>query len=585
MKKSYIKWLPWLCLIAVVCMLAMSFMRTTPLERDKDKEFAAGSGIEIDELSDVQSESLYKLGKVWGYAKYRHPSVVDGTLNWDAELFRVMPKVLDAKTGEEANEALYQWLNGFAFEQVESEEAGDWLEVQKELGVLSRDESWIADRTFLGEELCGYLEGLSKVYITDRDYAYAAYADDGTISFENEKMMDFKEGDDGIKLLSLFRFWNVYEYYSPNVEITKTDWDEVLKASIPEMISAETYRDYVLAVGKFTAATGDAHIMISDKENTLKNFYGKYFLPCSITSIDGQVVVTQTAASEKNLQAGDIITAVDGQHMQDRIAELSEYLPIPEVDKWLFLMGYQLVQTGEKQAEVQVIRDGEAMTFQIENDSKYYNFRKQYKNGFMEQNQVGYIDPSILKKEELEKLMGNFVGTKGIIVDLRNYPSVFIPYLLGEYITPEPKAFVKMLFSNPAVPGSFYSGELLSGAGMMEKMSGDERKFPFYNGKVVILMNEQSMSQSEFTIMALRQSPNAVVVGSHSIGADGNVTKISLPGNIVMNFTGLGVLNPDGSQTQRVGLAPDVECMPTVEGIKEGKDELVEKAIELILAE
>ena len=43
---------------------------------------APGSGIEISQLSDLQSESLYKLCKVWGYAKYRHPSVIDGSLNW-----------------------------------------------------------------------------------------------------------------------------------------------------------------------------------------------------------------------------------------------------------------------------------------------------------------------------------------------------------------------------------------------------------------------------------------------------------------------------------------------------------------------
>jgi len=39
---------------------------------------------------------------------------------------------------------------------------------------------------------------------------------------------------------------------------------------------------------------------------------------------------------------------------------------------------------------------------------------------------------------------------------------------------------------------------------------------------------------------------------------------------------------PEGGQTQRCGLQPDIECYQTIEGILAGKDELIEKAIELI---
>ena len=35
-------------------------------------------------------------------------------------------------------------------------------------------------------------------------------------------------------------------------------------------------------------------------------------------------------------------------------------------------------------------------------------------------------------------------------------------------------------------------------------------------------------------------------------------------------------------QTQRIGLTPDIEVYPTVEGIKEGRDELMEAAVEYI---
>jgi len=47
-------------------------------------------------------------------------------------------------------------------------------------------------------------------------------------------------------------------------------------------------------------------------------------------------------------------------------------------------------------------------------------------------------------------------------------------------------------------------------------------------------------------------------------------------------ISGIGVYYPDGKETQRIGIVPDLEIKPTIEGIKNGRDELLEKAIEII---
>jgi len=82
--------------------------------------------------------------------------------------------------------------------------------------------------------------------------------------------------------------------------------------------------------------------------------------------------------------------------------------------------------------------------------------------------------------------------------------------------------------------------------------------------------------------MALRVAPKATVIGSTTAGADGNVSTIILPGNIRTMISGLGVYYPDGSETQRVGIAPDIVVRPTISGIRRGKDEVLDKAIEVI---
>ncbi|MFR0666255.1 MAG: S41 family peptidase [Faecalimonas umbilicata] len=167
-------------------------------------------------------------------------------------------------------------------------------------------------------------------------------------------------------------------------------------------------------------------------------------------------------------------------------------------------------------------------------------------------------------------------------MDLRHYPSTVITYLLGEYIIPKQEVFACIGMPNKAMPGAFYEQEMVVGKGVLKEIQNDSRTFDSYEGKVIILMDEESQSQSEFAIMALRQAPNAIVVGSPSVGADGNVVKVSLPGEVIFSMTGLGVYTPEGEQTQRCGLKPDIECWQTVEGIKAGKDELLEEAIKLI---
>ena len=82
--------------------------------------------------------------------------------------------------------------------------------------------------------------------------------------------------------------------------------------------------------------------------------------------------------------------------------------------------------------------------------------------------------------------------------------------------------------------------------------------------------------------MAFRCGPNVKIIGSNSVGADGNVSNIILSSDIKTYISGVGIYYPDGRETQRIGIIPDIEVKPTIEGIRNGRDELKEKAIELI---
>jgi Peptidase family S41 len=58
---------------------------------------------------------------------------------------------------------------------------------------------------------------------------------------------------------------------------------------------------------------------------------------------------------------------------------------------------------------------------------------------------------------------------------------------------------------------------------------------PHYSGKVIILVDETSLSQAEYTAMAFRAARGAKVIGSTTAGADGNVSPIPLCGGSALD--------------------------------------------------
>jgi C-terminal processing protease CtpA/Prc len=136
-----------------------------------------------------------------------------------------------------------------------------------------------------------------------------------------------------------------------------------------------------------------------------------------------------------------------------------------------------------------------------------------------------------------------------------------------------PQPFARFTEADPANPGAFLWGATAAHA----------PSAPTFTGAVVILVDEVSQSQAEYTTMAFRVAPNAVVVGSTTAGADGNVSRIPLPGNVEGMISGIGVFYPDRTPTQRIGIVPDLVVRPTVEGIRAGRDEVLEAGVSYVL--
>lgn len=103
-----------------------------------------------------------------------------------------------------------------------------------------------------------------------------------------------------------------------------------------------------------------------------------------------------------------------------------------------------------------------------------------------------------------------------------------------------------------------------------------------YNAPIVVLVNEGNQSAAETSVQVIQCNPNTQTIGSQSAGANGNISKFTLPRGILGAFSGLGWYYPDGWVVNQQGVKIDHEIRPTLEGIRDGRDEMLEAALRLI---
>jgi C-terminal processing protease CtpA/Prc len=547
----------------------------------KDREFDQGSKVPDIKLNAAKTEDLAVLGKVWGFLKYHHPAIAAGEYNWDYELFRILPKILEAKNASERNEILSVWAESLGTFEISTAAVAPAI---AEKIKLNPDLAWINERN-LGAKLTAQLNKIKSAKRKKKSYYIEMDPNIGNPKFKNEddyKSMKFP--DAGYRLLSLYRYWNIIQYFFPNKHLIEADWNKILPEFIPKFANAASELEYKKAALALIENIHDTHANIWGRDETLDQWRGVNFAPVGVRFIEEKAVVTeiyeQAAADKAGLKIGDVIEAVGGKKVAQIVSEQLEFTPASNRPTKLRDIARRLLRTNENSLKITYRRgkiSKETLAETLPREKIQTKLQAQFSKPIppfkLISPEIAYLYPGSLKQGEINEIIPKINGTKGLVIDLRSYPSDFIVFSLGEFLVPEPKAFVKFSGGSVETPGLFTFTE--------ELKVGKENK-NYYQGKVVILINEITQSQAEYTTMAFRTAPRATVIGSTTAGADGNVSQFGLPGGISTMISGIGVYYPNGKETQRIGIVPDLIVKPTVKGIAEGRDEPLEKALEII---
>lgn len=245
--------------------------------------------------------------------------------------------------------------------------------------------------------------------------------------------------------------------------------------------------------------------------------------------------IDETPAAKAGVQAGDLITHIDGEGVLGlTLADA--------VDRMRGRVGTDIVITIARQGrdeplvltltrEIIKIR---AVRGRVEGDVGVIRITT-----FNEQT----FDNLTATIDEIKAELGGIENVKGFVLDLRNNPGG----LLNQAI---------------AVTDAFLDrGEIVSTRGRNGRDSERHNAQPgdLTNGKpIVVLINEGSASASEIVAGALQDHRRAVVVGAKSFGKGSVQTIMPLSGQGAIRLTTARYYTPSGRSIQALGIEPDI---------------------------
>jgi C-terminal processing protease CtpA/Prc len=384
------------------------------------------------------------------------------------------------------------------------------------------------------------------------------------------------------RLLAAFRIWAVGQYFFPYRELIGERWDRVLLEAIPRLESARDSVEYGLALAEMAAHLHDSHVRVSSP--ALEAALGIAVAPVYVRMIEGQPVITHftndSLARQGGAQVGDVILAVDGEDAHARMRRLARYISASTPQALERIAAIRMTR-GIAGTTVRLrVRRAGGVVHELEL-TRSSDFDLTGRTGPLFRvlpGNIGYADLGRLPAAQVDSMFEALRDTRAIIFDDRGYPFGTAWPIAPRLTRAEQPVAARFARPHPASPDTT-THTTFEFTQALPHTDGWR-----YLKPTVMLIDERTISQAEHTGLFLEAANGTKFIGSPTMGANGDVTVVALPGRVTMSFTGQAVRHADGRQLQRIGLVPDVLVRPTIAGVRAGRDEVLERAVRYLEA-
>lgn len=366
--------------------------------------------------------------------------------------------------------------------------------------------------------------------------------------------------------------WTVLEHFYPYFDVVPVDWDKVLTTTLSAALDASNRSTFLRALRHMSAALHDGHAVVRD----LRSEWG--FVPAWLEVVEGRIVVV-AAADSSGLRCGDVLVSVNGRPAEEAFEEqrsLSSGSPQFRRARGAIRLlagpiGHAInyrVERGADAVDVSALPDRMPLGWPWPGSGS--SIRELEKD-------IWYVDLNRAPMPAIDSVMDKLAKARGVVFDLRSYPKgnheVICHLLTGKEQRGEKWMWIPRIAWPDHERVAGWDG---TGWDFLQPTE------PHIAGKVVFLTSGSAGSYAESFMSYIEGFKLAEIVGGPTGGFNGDINPINLPGGYSFSWTGMKVTKFDGSQHHLIGIQPTVPLERTLKAVREGRDEYIEKALELI---
>lgn len=388
---------------------------------------------------------------------------------------------------------------------------------------------------------------------------------------ELSRAVDAAEGVDvrAVRIGAVVILWNIIQHFYPYFDVVRADWDRLLSDGLTAALRSNTGHDFYQALRKVTAPLQDGHLRVYHRE--LERDIS--WFPISVDWVEDRLVVTRS--EQPDIEIGDVIQRVDDEDVFDLLKR--EEALVSGSPQWRRYRVVAEFGRGPKGSVSTLSLERGARSFPVELARVNRAVLSEPRRPAMDMlgDDIHYVDLTRVEMKAITERIEALASARGVVFDLRGYPAG--NHGVIHHLIDEPIWSAKWM-----VPQIIYPDQQdLVGYDTSGRWNMTPKQ-PRIQGRVVFLTDARAISYAESFLGIIEHYHLAQIVGQPTAGTNGNVNRFALPGGFQVTFTGMRVLKHDDSQHHLVGIRPTVNAARTVEGLRDGRDELLEKALELI---
>jgi hypothetical protein len=388
-----------------------------------------------------------------------------------------------------------------------------------------------------------------------------------------------------VRLAAVILAWNVLQHFYPYFDEVRPDWAGALTSALRSAATDRGAVEFLSTLRRMIAALHDGHARVTMQDSAVMAS------PVGWDWVEGRLVLTDVSyAGDAPIERGDAVVAIDGKPVAEALraaeAEISSATP-----QWLLARalgtglhyGEPLGAVGEGSKdqplvlEVESFRRGGVRTVVRVPRQAVRPVREARPAPITElEPGVMYVDVTRASDAGWRASLARLEGARGLILDLRGYPGNEIGAEFLRYLSEEPMRSPRMMVPIVTRPDHAAMEFERSGEWTLTPMK------PCLKGRKVFLTDARAISFSETILGIVEEYRLGDIVGGPTAGTNGNINPFTVPGGYRITWSGLKVMKHDGSPHHGVGIAPTAAASRTQAGVAAGRDEVLERALQLL---